>query len=233
MQNQHSASRILLLAWVGLLIVVVVGAFSFTLTSAQDGNLLKNPGFEGDYTPFNGDSNRLMAANWSPWNMAHGASDPGFANLQPQYQPAENPKRVHSGSHAQEYLTFFATHKGGVFQTVAVAPGTKLQFSVWVNVWSTSLDDANASEQPGHLIVRVGIDPQGGVDGTSANIVWTTAPELYDQYQQVTVEATAAGPAVTVFCDSAPKDPGKNNNTYLDHPPLLAPGPGPHPTAAL
>src|SRR5260221_4407068 len=233
MQNQHSASRILLLAWVGLLIVAVVGAFSFTLTSAEDTNLLKNPGFEGDYTAFNGDNNLMMAANWSPWSIPHQASDPGFANLQPQYQPAENPKRIHSGTHAQEYLTFFATHKGGVFQTVAVTPGAKLQFSVWVNVWSTSLDDPNASEQPGRLIVRVGIDPKGGSDGASPNIVWTTAPELYDQYQQVSVQATAAAASVTVFVESAPKDPVKNNNTYVDDASLVVTGAAAQPTTAI
>src|SRR5450432_511391 len=227
MQNQRSATRILLLAWVGLLFVLVIGALTVTQTAAQNANLLKNPGFEGDYAAFNGDSNRLMAANWSPWNVAHQTSDPGFANLQPQYQPAENPKRIRTGSHAQEYLTFFATHRGGVFQNVAVTQGSKLQFSAWVNVWSTSLDDPNASEQPGRLTVRVGIDPKGGTDGTSANIIWTQAPELYDQYQQVTVEATAAAASVTVFVESAPKDPVKNNNTYVDDASLVVEGASP------
>ncbi len=221
MQNRQLLSRVLV-ALTGLVATTLVGMVSIQPIGAQGANLLQNPGFEGDYVPFNGDTSEQMAPGWSPWFVKHQPSDAGFANLPPQYQPAENPKRVRSGSHAQEYLTFFATHRGGVFQNVAATAGTKYLFSIWVNVWSTQLDDPDQSQQPGHLIVRVGIDPTGGTDGTSSNIVWQAAPELYDQYQQVSVEAVAQGSSITVFTESAPKDPVKNNNTYLDDASLVA-----------
>src|SRR5215510_409787 len=181
MQNQHSVWRVLLLA--GLITLGLSGLVPVRFSAAQATNLLQNPGFEGTYVPFEGDSSRLMAPGWSPWNVAHKNSDPGFLNLVPEYGPAANRDRIRGGSSAQEYFTFFATHTAGVFQRVPVAPGSKLQFSVFVNVWSTSLDDPNASEQPGRVQVSAGIDPLGGTDGTSPNIVWNQAPELYDQYQ--------------------------------------------------
>ncbi|HLY26691.1 MAG TPA: LysM peptidoglycan-binding domain-containing protein [Aggregatilineales bacterium] len=215
MQNRQLLSRVLV-ALAGLVTTLIVGLFSIQQTGAQGTNLLQNPGFEGDYATVGGDTSKKLAANWSPWFVPHQASDQGFANLPPLYQQAENPKRVHSGSTAQEYFTFYATHRGGVFQRVPATVGTKYHFSIWVNVWSTELDDANLSQNPGHLIVRVGIDPQGGTDGTSANIVWQAAPELYDQYQQVSVEATAQASFITVFTESAPRDPKRHNNTYVD-----------------
>src|SRR5579859_1969193 len=224
MQNPHSVWRMLLVAVAGLAILVVSGFVPVHFSAAQGSNLLQNGGFEGQYVPFQGDNTRLVAPGWTPWAVPHKDSDPGFVNLPPEYRPAANQQRVRSGSSAQEWFTFFATHTGGVLQRVASSKGAVLQFSVWVNVWSTSLDDPNTSEQPGRVTVKAGIDPFGGTDGTSPNIVWTTAPELYDQYQQITVSATAASQFVTVFIQSSPKDPVKNNNVYADDASLMATG---------
>jgi LysM repeat protein len=220
-----------------LLLIAAVASLVFTIgalphrtsaqPAAQGNNLLQNGGFEGNFSAFEGDNTRKMAAGWSPWNVQRKASDPGFVNLTPEYRPAQNPKRVRSGSSAQEWLTFFATHRGGIFQRVAVTQGAKLQFSAFVNVWSTSLDNGDLSEQPGGVIVRVGIDPLGGTDGTSPNIVWVAAPEIYDQYQQVSVAATASANFVTVFVETAPRDPVKNNNTYVDDASLTVIGDAP------
>jgi hypothetical protein len=63
---QNSVPRFLLLALVGLL----VGLIPARLTDAQGANLLQNPGFEGNYAPFQGDPTRNVAPGWSPWNGA-------------------------------------------------------------------------------------------------------------------------------------------------------------------
>lgn len=225
----HNVSRFMLLALVGLL--CLSGAIAGRITSAQGQNLLQNPGFEGTYVQFAGDPTRLVAPGWSAWNVARKAGDPGFVNLTPEYRPAANSKRIHSGSSAQELFTFFATHTAGVFQRVPLPAGSKARFSAFINVWSTSLDDPNASEQPGRVKVRVGIDPTGGVDGTSPSIVWSAAQEFYDQYKELSVEATSAADFVTVFVESAPADPVKNNNTYIDDASLVVTGQGQPPAS--
>ncbi len=225
---RHSVVRFLLLAIAVSL--ALAGPGLAQLTTAQGTNLLQNPGFEGNYVPFAGDPTRMVAEGWSAWNINRKAGDPGFVNLQPEYRAATNPKRIHGGNGAQEYFTFFATHTGGVFQRVPVAAGNKLRFSAFINVWSTSLDDPNASEQPGRVQVRVGIDPAGGTDGGSGSIVWSDSQEFYDQYRELSVEVTAAGSFVTVFVESAPKDPVKNNNTYVDDASLVVTGQGEVPT---
>jgi LysM repeat protein len=211
---QNPVPRFLLLALVGL--VALSGLVPARLMNAQGANLLQNPGFDGDYMPFAGDQTRLVAPGWSAWHIPRKPGDPGFANLQPEYRPAANTQRIHGGSAAQEFFTFFATHTGGVFQRVPVTAGNRVRFSAFINVWSTSLDDQNASAQPSRYSVRVGIDPAGGADGASTSIVWSEGQQFYDEYRQLSVEANTTGDFVTVFVESAPKDPVKNNNTYVD-----------------
>jgi LysM repeat protein len=216
---QNPVPRFLLLA----LVILLAGLFPARLMEAQATNILQNPGFEGTYIAFNGDQTRLVAPGWSAWNLPHKTGEPGFTNLQPNYRAAANANRIHGGSSAQEFFTFFATHTGGVFQQVSVTQGSKLRFSAFINVWSTALDDPNRSPegQRSRYSVRVGIDPTGGTDGASPNIVWSQGQEFYDEYRELSVEATASSGTVTVFVESAPKEPVKNNNTYVDDATLI------------
>src|SRR5689334_8257542 len=107
MRNQHSVSRFLLLAASILVILSAVALLPQRLTVAQGTNLLTNGGFEGQYVKFEDDATRLVAPGWSAWNVARKPADPGFVNLTPEYRRAANPKRIHSGETAQEWMTFF------------------------------------------------------------------------------------------------------------------------------
>ncbi len=180
----------------------------------QGGNLLQNSGFEEPYIAINADDTLRVASSWQPWSLPQGSST--AINARPTYQPAP-PMRVRSGSAAQQYDTFFATHTGGVYQRVPVAPNTDLRFSVFIYVWSSAtFTNPNLSEDPNDVKVSVGIDPTGGTDGTSSNIVWSSAEEYYDQYRELSVTATSTGTAVTVFVRSAPEGFVGTNNIYLD-----------------
>ena len=229
MQNQHPVSRFLLLIAILTLMVGVVG--SDHLVKAQGNNLLQNPGFEGTYTAFAGNPTQLVAPGWSAWFNTRKPGEPGFVNLPPDYRPAQNTARIHGGQSAQEFFTFFATHTGGVFQRVALAAGNKVHFSVFLNVWSTSLDDINKSDQPGGVKLRVGVDPNGGTNAGDPGIVWSDQQEFYDEYRQLSVDAVSASTFVTVFVESAVKDPVKNNNVYVDDASLVVVGQGTVPSA--
>lgn len=202
----------------------------------QDGNLLQNPGFEEPYSQRHGDPTVRVAANWNPWSLAPG--DSSSINAQPEYKPAPT-NRIRSGNAAQEYNTFFATHTGGVYQRVPVTPGTEVRFSVNVYVWSSAtFANPDVSEDPNDVLVRVGIDPNGGTDGASPRIVWSSDAEFYDQYRELSVTTTSQGNAVTVFVRSAPQGFVGTSNIYLDDASLLplteplpsATPPGPTPT---
>jgi LysM repeat protein len=201
-----------------------------SLVHAQGGgNLLQNPGFEPPFTTRNSDATIQVANGWEPWYVTGGGSS--AINARPEYLPAPA-SRIRSGSGAQEFNTFFATHTAGVYQRVTtVTPGTELRFSVWVWVWSSAtFEDPNVSEDPNGVTVRVGIDPTGGTNAQSPNVVWSQGVEFYDEFRELSVVATASGPAVTVFVRSEVENFVGTNNIYLDDASLLPAGQVP-PTA--
>ncbi|MCL4239217.1 MAG: LysM peptidoglycan-binding domain-containing protein [Anaerolineae bacterium] len=182
----------------------------------QGRNLLQNPGFEEPYSTIDANSALRVAANWQPWHISASAGQSSAINARPEYKPAPS-TRVRSGGAAQEYNTFFATHTAGVYQRVPVTANTDLRFSVYVYVWSSAtFANPDVSEQPNSVIINVGLDPTGGTDPTSSNIVWSADAEYYDQYRELSVTARSSGTAVTVFVRTAPQGFVGVNNVYLD-----------------
>ncbi len=207
---------------------------------AQTGqNLLTNPGFETGFVTVAGEQPRSVANGWTPWNAARTASMPSFQNAQPKYIAASAANaqnivpRVRSGNDAQIYYSFFETHDGGVYQQVSgITPGTELRFSIYAHVWSSTFEDFAVSEEPGDVALRVGIDPTGGTDGLSSNVVYTEAAIFYDTYRQYSIIATAQSSTVTVFVRSTVGDAVWNSYVYLDDAELTSTsGGGTQPTA--
>jgi len=197
---------------------------------AQGTNLLTNPDFEGGFVAIGGDQTVQVANAWSPWHVSGGGSL--SENVQPEYYKAsdfvtagQGVARIRGGIEAQQFLTAFATFDGGVFQRVTgVTQGSSLTFTAFIYVWSTTFDDVNLSDRPGDVVVQVGIDPTGGTDGQSANIVWSAPVIQYDAYNEYTVNTTAGGSAVTVFIRSTITSPVKSTNVYVDDTALVVAG---------
>lgn len=185
-----------------LLISILFLALLFALLPAQaqqSTNLLQNPDFEGQFIVVGGDSTLQVAAGWQAWHLPPPAGAPNSVNLRPDYQSAP-PNRIRTGSGAQQYDTFFATHTGGILQTVSVTQGNRLQFSAFVYLYSSaSFEDIDNSVDPQGLSVSLGIDPNGGTNGNSPSIIWSTAQEYYDEYREVSVTTNALSNTVTVF----------------------------------
>lgn len=181
-------------------------------------NLLENGDFEGEFTELDGADPRNVAEGWTPWHVGRSSSSPSFANHDPNYDEETDRIRLDEEGSAQKYFTLFATHHGGIYQEVdSAASGTTYRFSIYAHVWSSSFEDADVSEDPGDVVVRVGIDPNGGTDGESEDIVWSTAATFfYDAYRQYAVIATAESSTITVFVESTVGEPRANNFIYLD-----------------
>ncbi|GAB4419661.1 MAG: hypothetical protein Kow00106_15940 [Anaerolineae bacterium] len=219
MLNERKAQ---VLHWLGVLLagvlatMGVVGGEPSVAGAYQGQNLLQNPGFEEPYITINDDAGLQVAANWQPWYKTTPPGESSAINARPEYKPAPS-TRVRSGRAAQEYNTFFATHTAGVYQRVPVSPNVDLRFSVYVYVWSSAtFANPDVSEQPNTVIINVGIDPTGGTDPDSPNIVWSDDAEYYDQYREMSVVARSKGSAVTVFVRTAPQGYVGVNNVYLD-----------------
>ena len=201
---------------------------SSSLTPAAESNLLTNPSFEGKYQPyvppdthpdcpFNICDTAKMADGWSPWWIKSRPTD-----VNPEYKAAESiftdPVRVRpDGEKAQQYFSFQSTHEAGIYQEVNVQSGTNYCFSIWGHSWSANDDeDAYSGPEHGWLDQKIGIDPTGGKDPLSAEIVWGPPRVQYDEYGSFTIGATALADQVTVFTYSRPIWSAKHNDVYWD-----------------
>lgn len=163
--------------------------------------------------------------------------------------PFLSPLRIRTGNRAVKLFTFYRIHDAGLFQQVTgVQPGSRLRGTAWAHAWSSTGDDPRLSEGVGNqpLFVRasdpapeslepdaglenftfmVGIDPKGGCDPWSADIVWGEGAHIYNGYAQVPpVEAIAATSTVTLFLRSSVLWPFKHCDAYLDDAQLVTVG---------
>jgi len=205
-----------------LAIIFITSLLLFiTMAFSQDDtvtNLLDNGDFEDDFVALDGADPRNVAESWTPWHVAASDTSPSFANHNPNYDEESDRIRLDEEGKAQKYFTLFATHQGGIYQEVdSLTSGTTYRFSIYAYVWSSSFEDTEVSEDPGDVVVRVGIDPDGGTDGASEDIIWSTAATFfYDAYRQYAVIATAESSSITVFVESTVGEPRANNYIYLD-----------------
>lgn len=214
--------------------------------AADGPNLLKNPGFENPYGkqccqtdmskyfPNTLIDEVQVAQGWLGWwvdaDVAAGrpgsCDEPGapkencVAWHRPEWREANCgavcANRVRTGHNAQKYFTFYSVHDAGMYQTVSgVTSGQRLRFSVYMMGWSTNADYGNSGGQQS-MGMQVGIDPTGGANPFSSNVVWSTVSDVYDAWGLYTVEAVARGSSVTVFTRSRPIYPLQHNDIYVD-----------------
>jgi hypothetical protein len=174
-------------------------------------------------------------ANWWEAWWVQGAEDQtskGYL-VRPEYKPEDawvfTMRRVHSGRFSQKYFSTYSTHIAGVYQQVAVAKGSVVTFSIWVQVWSSTEPDPDQCEGFGNYAVSAGIDPYGGNDGTSGNIVWSDPVMSCNQWVNLSVSTVAQADRVTVFTRGAPEFRVHFNDSYWDDAALTAVAPNPTP----
>ncbi len=205
-------------------------------------NLLENGGFENGWwrKTYTGETfNEIVAPkHWIAFWREGGSvphdpnNDVGYARPESRViskkPPHLDPPRIHEGEQAWQAFTFFRIHDAGLYQVVeGVEPGTRLQATAWTHAWSSQDDNPRTSSLEGggkwNFTQRVGIDPQGGTDPWSDDVVWSNARNVYDSYQQLPpVEAVAEGDRVTVFLRSEVMYPFKHCDVYWDAAELIA-----------
>ncbi len=202
-------------------------------TSCRGDNLLANPSFEGEYSsaqlpePGHPDCGGTdcpraqMAPEWHPF-WRDNPRDENWMNIMPEYKPSlpyETPPRVRSGEKSQHYFSFWSTHEGGMYQQVTAVPGGQYCFSLWGHAWSSRATLPGYVSDPndhGFLNQRVGIDPTGGTDWQSPNVVWSEMRMQYDEFGEFVISATAQADTITVFAWSQANVPVKHNDVYWD-----------------
>lgn len=197
-------------------------------------NLLQNPGFEEPYS--NG-----TALGWSPWHQ--GLNDnPKPANCSERYmvRPSWNGELatgelIKEGARSQQVGNNFDTWRAGVFQNINVNPGSTYRFTFYATGRASNDQYPAPSDAGVNLGVRGGIDPNGSGLWSDGDIVWgaSGSPHMggsQGNWQQFSVEATAAGPTISVFVQA---DTGGVNqcrrhlDVWFDQAQLIEAGPPP------
>ncbi|MHB1295215.1 MAG: hypothetical protein ACYC4R_09500 [Anaerolineae bacterium] len=210
-----------------VLVVLTLGTLLAGPAYADGPNLLQNPGFERPYVEMAVKENCRIAASWVPYYYEgiRQETTQGY-RLAPEYKAAfwyDYPfNRVRSGELSQQYFHSFGNFEGGIYQQVSnVSVGDLLRFQIWAMTWSCDKESSGhcagaTSGDPSPMRLRVGIDPTGGTNAKSANVVWSEEENAYDAWMQIGVEAEAAASTVTVFVYAYPEYRSQDNNVYLD-----------------
>jgi len=194
-----------------------------SLSMADGENLLTNPGFEEGFS-IREDPAVNVANGWEPWYVT-GA---GFG-IRPEWNQEQlwlPSIRVLHGDYGQKMFNTWGVHTAGIYQQVAVPEGSLLEFSIWVQVWSSDCDDICVSplepchppspNSHGNYRVSVGIDPTGGTDPLAEGVIWSDETVYYDRWVRLVVYATAQAETVTVFTRGRPEWGVKHNDSYWD-----------------
>ncbi|MGB3716751.1 MAG: hypothetical protein WA996_20215 [Candidatus Promineifilaceae bacterium] len=197
-------------------------------------NLLQNPSFEEPYSSG-------VAQGWGRQHEDYN-SNPKPANCGDYYTvlPSWSPELatgslILDGGRSQHIGNQFDTWRAVVMQDVTVNPGSTYRFSFWSTGRASNDQYPAPSDGAVNLGVRGGIDPNGGGSMLSGNIVWgaSGSPHMSGgngNWQQFSVEATAATNKITVFAEA--NNGGANNcrshlDIWFDKAELVEAGPPP------
>jgi hypothetical protein len=183
-------------------------------------NLLHNPSFEGGV--YHASMSNFIAEGWSYWYQARSPDDPrGYWMPEPEYGLIANrPGQMHSGAKSQRWFNTWAIHNAGLYQSVSVPANAWLRFTIWMFNWSSQEDVFGVSDGFHHK--WVGIDPTGGADPSSPNIVWGNENRTMDAWVELGVVAQARGDRATVFVREQPEYSVKHNDILVDDAELVA-----------
>lgn len=150
--------------------------------------------------------------------------------------PFLDPLRVRSGERGLKFFTFYRIHMTGLYQKVdGIKKGARVSATGWAHAWSSVEDDPRMSDGVGksafyalvseydktdavrNFVFDVGIDPHGGTDPWSDQVIWGEGAHIYNVFGQIpTVEVTAESESVTVFVRSSVLWPFKHCDVYMD-----------------
>ena len=209
---------------ISLLLISLVLVVSITMRPAfaQSQNLLLNGDFEEGYSQAEGFDEAWVAVGWEPFAVTTDLDIPNNpTGNQPVYlasdSTASTENRVLKGSRSQMWRTSFSSAFAGVSQRVPIPTDSTVRLSAWTYGWSSTGDDPTISQNAAWMRQRIGIDPTGGTDPNSPDIIWSPAAQYIDTWGELAVEATASSNHVTVYLSAYPNFVLPNNEVYFDN----------------
>ncbi len=205
-------------------LMTLIGLLPFNSRAA---NLLTNGGFNNPFNDIPGrvwrDQIEKIADGWTPFYIESGTY-PGSGNASKLHWMSdlqfdlELGKPPYEGYHIEgdgsQNMWSSYEFDAGVYQQISgVTRGEGYRFDIKMTTFwrGPGYDDSD-----GIMVKRVGIDPYGGTDPTSPNIIWSE-PDSNDKFWVgMKVAATAETNTITVFAKVQAPENDSSNHTDLD-----------------
>ncbi|TEU20316.1 MAG: carboxypeptidase regulatory-like domain-containing protein [Anaerolineales bacterium] len=216
--NMKKTSLTLRIGLIALLVFLFLspGPFSPPAPALAAGfvNFLTNPGletFDASYGDYDGYELRV-AQNWTAFKKS--GATPNYMTNDEWANMTGGAAEHLEGDHSQMYWETGA-FAAGIYQQVSVEAGTDYaaQASI-LTIWETS-----ASHTDDKMLKQVGIDPNGGTEPDSPDIVWGLARGKDVQWESVKTSATAISSTITLFVlvtSEASSSPSLRNQVFVD-----------------
>lgn len=178
------------------------------LSGAVSAQTLLNGHFASPYNYI--DSNTTVADKWNPFRVSQ---NPQFKRSDFEQMPGGPGGEVS----CQQIWSDWTTYDAGVYQRITGATvGQKYRLTGWcLSIWGHGLSQ-NPPYQDGMIFQKIGIDPYGGTDPNSANIVWSWNDPLDRRWRELVVDCTAQSSTITVFARGNNTTAQTNCMTFYD-----------------
>ncbi|MEM9774264.1 MAG: hypothetical protein AAF902_06760 [Chloroflexota bacterium] len=204
-----------------LLTALVVVTMQTQAAYGQAQNLLLNGDFEEGYRQVDGYDTAWIAVGWEPFAITSDLDIPNNPNGSPPVYLASDSSsattnRALTGTRSQMWRTNYSAAFAGVYQRVPISEEATVRLSAWTYGWSSTGDDPSISQNAAWMRQRIGIDPTGGTDPNSEDIVWSPAAQYLDTWGELSVETKSEAEYVTVFLSAYPNFVLPNNEIHYD-----------------
>jgi|GEM_PF-7048702 len=142
------------------------------------------------------------STGWTLWTAS--SVEMGFPNTEGQpgtdgivcsVKPWFMGVRAYSGSCFFGAACNYQTKNGGAYQQIPATPGETYTVSVWIYTYVLPYPPEDAWS----LLSYVGIDPTGGTDPLSSEIVWSNGETSQEAWKRIEVSAVARSSTITIF----------------------------------
>ena len=208
-----------------LVICILLALSSLLPTSAlATTSLLANPGFNNPFTDITTriwhEQYEKIASGWTPFyidaNTYPGSGDASKLHWMSsaQFGAAFGGYDYHIEGDQSQVMWSSYQFDAGVYQQISgLTPGQAYKFDVGMAAYwrGPGYPDTN-----GKMVKVAGIDPYGGTDPTSPNVIWSQSDANDKAWVGLFTAATAEASTVTVFAKTQAPENDSYNHTDLD-----------------
>lgn len=186
---------------------LIVVLFCMMLSGALCAQTMQNGHFVTPYVYI--DSNTTVANSWTPYRLS---ASPNFMQSQFEQMPGGPGGQVS----CQQIWADWSAYEAGVYQRIS---GAVIGQCYRAKGWFMSIyrhGQAIDSIQDGNIYQRIGIDPYGGTNANSSNVIWSWNDPLDRRWRELPVDAVAQSTTITVFARTNNLYPATNCLSFYD-----------------